>query len=89
MMGNQRPSKTSTAYDRIRGVFSSGNSSFATHPLDRIRAAEYLIAALKAQVTWADAEGDIRAYLATNDVAPNLVEKEIDRARDLLEPWLS
>jgi hypothetical protein len=89
MMGDQRPPGTSTAYDRVKGAFSSGTAPFAVHHLDRVRAADYLVAALKAQIGWAEAEADIRAYLATLGATPASIEKEVGRARALLEPWLS
>jgi hypothetical protein len=89
MMGDQRPTGTSTAYDRIKGAFGPHTAPFAVHPLDRGRATEYLAAALKAQITWAEAEVDIRTYLATQGAAPDLIEEEVGRARPLLQPWLS
>ncbi|MBL6458996.1 hypothetical protein JMJ55_27065 [Belnapia sp. T6] len=89
MMGDQRPPGTSTAYDRIKAAFGSGATPFAVHHLDRVHAADYLVAALRAQVTWAQAEADIRAYLATQGTIPDLINAEVDRARDLLEPWLT
>ena len=88
-MGDQRPTGTSTAYDRIKGAFGSATAPFAVHPLDRGRAADYLTAALKAQITWAEAEADIRAYLATQRASLDLIEEEVGRARPLLQPWLS
>jgi hypothetical protein len=50
MMGGNRPAGTSTAYRLIVGAFGPGTAPFAVHPLDRERAAEYLLAALKAQI---------------------------------------
>jgi len=89
MMGDQRPPKTSTAYDKIRGAFGPATASLTVHHLDRVRAADYLVAALKAKLTWAEAEADIRAYLAAQGVQPDFIEKEVACARPLLQPWLS
>ncbi|MBL6081127.1 hypothetical protein JMJ56_24290 [Belnapia sp. T18] len=89
MMGDQRPPGTSTAYDRIKGAFGLGSAPFALHHSDRVRAADYLVAALKAQITWAVAENDIRAFLATQGATPDLIQEQVGRARELLEPWLS
>lgn len=89
MMGDQRPVGTSTAYDRIKGAFGLGTAPFAVHHLGRVHAADYLVAALKAQIGWAEAEADIRAYLTTQGATPVLVEEEVSRARTLLEPWLT
>jgi hypothetical protein len=74
----------------IGGAFAGGAAPFAVHPNDRTRAAQYLEEALKAQVTWAEAEQDIRSYLGGQGVTdPGFIQGEVDRARPLLEPWLS
>jgi hypothetical protein len=63
--------------------------AFAVHPNDRTRAAEYLTEALAAHVRWHEAEQDIRDYLASKGCDAARIQEEIDRARPLLEPWLT
>jgi hypothetical protein len=75
MMGDQRPPGTSTAYDKVRRAFGPATASPTVYHLDRVRAVDYLVAALRAKLTWAEAEADIRAYLATHDVQPDFIEK--------------
>ena len=89
MMGGNRPTGTSTVYNLIAGAFGPGTAPFAVHQLDRERAAGYLLAALKAHLTWDQVEADIRAYLTEQNATPDRVQEEIGRARQLLRPWLS
>jgi hypothetical protein len=48
----------------------------------------YLVAAVKAQVSWADAEQDIRDYLTAKNCTAQWINTEVARAKPLLEPWL-
>ena len=89
MMGDKRPPGTSTAYDRIHGAFGAANAPFGVDNLDRAHIADYLLAAVKVQLTWVQAEADIRAYLTTQGVTPDRIEEAVDRVRPLLRPWLS
>lgn len=72
----------------IGGAFAFMEAPFGLHPRDRERAAEYLVAALEAGLTWADAEQDIRDYGASKGWKPAEVQKQVDRGAKLLRPWL-
>jgi len=61
---------------------------FAKHPLDHQRAATYLPAAVKAEVTWVEAEEDIRQYLNEQGCSEAHIAEEVKRAKPYLEPWL-
>jgi hypothetical protein len=73
----------------IGGAFAGLTAPFAMHQLDAVRAAKYLLAAVEAQITWADAEDDIRQYLAGQNCSPSFINGEVARAKPMLEPWLS
>jgi hypothetical protein len=79
----------SSASNLIGGAFAHLTAPFAVHPNDRKRAVAYLEAAVAANVDWPDAENDIRDYLKLNGCNDATIRKEIDRARPLLEPWLT
>ena len=88
MMGDQRPVGTSTAYDRLHGAFGPGSAPFAARHLNRAGAAKYLLAAVKAQLTWEQAEADILAHLNTRAETADRIEEEVARARPMLQSWL-
>ena len=73
----------------IGGAFAGMTAPFAVHPNDRARAFRYLEAAMQANIAWADAEADIRAYLTQQGCTAALIQAEVDRARPYLQPWLS
>jgi hypothetical protein len=73
----------------IGGAFSHGTAPFAVHPLDAERAFNYLDAARKAKISWADAEDDIRQYLTGKNCSSSFIDDEVARARPMLKPWLS
>ena len=89
MMGNKRPLGTSAAYEWLHDAFEVATAPFGVDALDRHHLAEYLLAALKARVTWAQAEADLRTYLTAQGVAPDRIEEAVDLVRPLLQPWLS
>ena len=78
----------SPVYHLIAGAFASMTAPFAIHQYDRERAAAYLGAAVKAQISWADAEQDIRDYLSSQNCNVEYINQEVDRARPYLEHWL-
>ena len=78
----------STVYSLIGGGFANMTASFAVHPLDRQQAADYLAAAVKADISWNDAEADIRAYLASQGCTASFIQDEVARAKPMLAPWL-
>jgi hypothetical protein len=73
----------------IGGAFAHQTAPFALHQLDTERAAKYLLVAVEAKITWADAEDDIRQYLKARNCSPSFIDEEIARAKPMLEPWLS
>jgi hypothetical protein len=79
----------SSIYDLVGGGFAHMTAPYAVHPLDRQRAAEYLSAALKANIQWHQAKQDIQAYLASQGCTPEQIEEEVVRAAKFLEPWLT
>ncbi len=79
----------SGVFQLIGGAFAGETAPFAVHPLDRARAAQYLHAAIQQALGWAEAESDIRAYLGERGLDDQAIQREIDRARPLLQPWLS
>ena len=62
---------------------------FGVHHLDRIRAAEYLLQALKDNIDWNTAEIELMAYMSGQGFTPAAAATEIDRAKALLKPWLT
>lgn len=78
----------SPVYDLVGGAFAHLTAPFASHPLDRQRAFSYLAAAIQQNVSWAQAEQDIRHYLASQGCTPDYIDDEVERARPYLEPWL-
>jgi hypothetical protein len=89
MMGDKRPPGTSTAYDRLHDAFEAATAPFGVANLDRHHLADYLLAALRARLTWGQAETDIRAYLTAQGAAPDRIEEAVYLVRPLLQPWLS
>lgn len=79
----------SAVKDLICGAFAFGAAQFGMHQLEAERAAKYLLAAVQNQITWADAEDDIRQYLKAQNCSPLFIDEEIARAKPMLEPWLS
>ena len=74
----------------IGGAFGGGTEPFAVHSHDRAQAARYLMEAVRATMSWAEAEQDIRSFLAGKGITdPTLIQEQVDRARPLLHPWLS
>ena len=79
----------SPVYELVGGAFAHMTAHFGVHPLDRRRAAAYLEAAVEANITWADAEQDIREYLAGQGCSSDYIDEEVIRATPYLEPWLT
>ncbi len=73
----------------LPGCFGAIDCQFAVHPLDQGRAFQWLTKLRKADATMADAEAQIRAYLASKDVGKEIVEEQIQRAKRMLGPWLA
>lgn len=78
----------SPIYDQIKGAFAFMDAPFGLHPRDRERAVAYRKAAVAAGLTWADAEGDVRAYAATKGWTPAETQKQVERAGKLLRKYL-
>ncbi len=78
----------SKAFEHIAGAFGFATAPFAVKYDNRERAAAYLTNALRAGVRWPEAENDVRQYLASKRVDSESIQREIDRARPLLKPWL-
>lgn len=72
----------------VGAAFGAASLIFAEHELDRQSAVAYLDAAVKAQIAWTDAEQDIRDYLQVKGCPQSFVDRQVARARPLLEPWL-
>ncbi|MDO9223585.1 MAG: hypothetical protein Q7U20_07725 [Caulobacter sp.] len=78
----------SALYDKIKGGFAFMEAPFGVHPRDRERAVEYRKAAKEMGLTWRDAEEDVRRYCAEqgwNDVE---TQKQVERAKKLLQAQL-
>jgi hypothetical protein len=67
--------------DQLPGCFAFQTAPFGLHKNDEDRAREMFKAAVKAGVSFADVEREIRAYLSKAQGWPVDVEKEIARAR--------
>ena len=72
----------------IGGAFAFTTAPFAMHQSDKERAAKYLLGAVQAQLTWADAESDIRQYLTEQNCSPSFIDAEVARAKPFLKSWL-
>lgn len=79
----------SKAYHLVAGGFAGMTAPFGVHPKDRERAAAYRDEAVRQGVTWAEAEQDIRTYLTEQGCTAEMIQSEVNRARPLLQPWLS
>lgn len=72
----------------VGAAFSASSLIFAEHDSDSEMAVAYLAAAVKDQITWAEAEQDIRDYLQAKGCPQSFIDRQVARARPLLEPWL-
>ena len=69
--------------DKIPGCFGVMDKVFAGHPLDRGRAREMLIQALRETESWGDIENAIRDYLTNEDCPTAHIDNQIQRVQDL------
>ena len=77
-----------TCEDLVPGCFGSGTTLFADRAFDRDSALKYLTCCHKAHLSWKEVETQIRTYLARKGILPELVEQQVQRARDLMQAWL-
>lgn len=76
------------AFPELPSAFGGLTADFAVHPIDRKGAVAYLRAALDHNLTWRDAENDVRTYLKERGCGQAHIDEQVERARRLLQPWL-
>jgi hypothetical protein len=77
------------AYDpELPGCFGDHDLIFASHPLDRHRAFEWLIRLRSRDATWSEAKTQIEGFLRSKEIEPFHILDQIERAELLLKVWL-
>lgn len=72
----------------IGGGFAYMDAPFGLHPNDEKRALLMVEEMQAAGVSWAEAEGAIQEYLASQGVTGVKMEKQMERVRKLIRPKL-
>lgn len=72
----------------LPGCFAAGTAPFAQHAGDRQSAFNYLECCIQNQVSWDDAQEQIRVYLKRQNCNGQTIREQVERARSYLEAWL-
>ena len=72
----------------VSGCFGHGLAPFGVEASDKCRALAYLECLVENEISWDQAQEQMRAYLAERGASPQQVAVHIDIARPLLKPWL-
>jgi hypothetical protein len=72
----------------LPGCFAAMTAPFGLHPRDEERAFDWLVSLRDRQIGWQAAKAQIDAYLRDQRVTGDALDKQIERARVKLQPWL-
>jgi hypothetical protein len=81
--------KNMACEDMIQGCLTTNASAFAGTEVDRERALNYLHCCWRNNVSWRDAEQQIREHLKAQGLNEAGITSQLRHVGRLLQPWLS
>ena len=72
----------------LPGCFAAMTAPFGLHPNDEERAFNWLTSLRERKIGWSAAKAQVEAYLKRHGVRGGEFTKQVERAREKLQPWL-
>lgn len=74
--------------NQVPGCFGNNDLIFAGHPLDEIRAFDWLTDLRKRSIGWKAARAQLAAFLKSEGAGPDHIRQQLASAGKHLKPWL-